>query len=132
MKIYIICPVRLQTTEEEKIIERYVENLENKGHEVFYPKRDLNQKDETGYNIIKIEKQKMIECDRVDVMWQVNSKGSHFDLGMAFYANKEIKFVHLFQEDNLGKSYYKAINEYINNKEEKEINSIKQYPLGII
>jgi hypothetical protein len=52
----------------------------------------------------------MKAADEVWVYWDVESKGSHFDLGMAFALSKRIKFKHLFQPDVFGKSYVKALS----------------------
>lgn len=109
MKIYIICPVRNITESQVAEIENYVAELEKQGYKVHYPPRDVNQNDETGYNICEAHRYAMYTCDRVDIFWDINSKGSHFDLGMAFALKKEWKLVKAFQEDNSGKSYLKVI-----------------------
>jgi hypothetical protein len=48
-------------------------------------------------------------CEQVHVFWDMNSKGSHFDLGMAYALRKEIVGVKLIHPDNEGKSYWKAV-----------------------
>jgi hypothetical protein len=118
MKIYLICPVRNITEQQSEEIKKYVELLELDGHEVHYPPRDVNQNDETGYNICVAHRFAMINCDRVDIFWDVRSSGSHFDLGMAFVLDKEVKLVKEFVEDNNGKSYLKVIKKM---EEENEI-----------
>ena len=115
-KIYVICPVRNQDKKQGKILTKYIRDLELENIEVFYPMRDAPQKSETGYEIIDLELQKIKEADEVHVLWDVNSKGSHFDLGMAYALNKKIVFVHLFEKDNDGKSYVKAIKKYMEQK----------------
>ncbi|MFW6219933.1 MAG: nucleoside 2-deoxyribosyltransferase [bacterium] len=112
MKIYIICPVRKQTEKQTKFIEKYVNEFEKNGHSVFYPKRDAPQECETGYRIIESELNAIKEADSIHVFWDVESKGSHFDLGMAYALNKDINFIYLFQSDSKGKSYVKAMKEY--------------------
>ena len=109
MKIYVICPVRNVTEEQTEQIKQYVADLETEGHEVHYPPRDVNQECDTGWNIVTQHKAAMEACDRVDIFWDKTSSGSHFDLGMAFMANKAVKLVHLYQEDGAGKSYVKVM-----------------------
>jgi len=111
MKIYIICPVRNQTSEQGVDIEEYIKELE-KDHTVFYPKRDAPQKCETGYKIVESELKAIKNADEVHVFWDINSKGSHFDLGMCYALNKKIIIKHLFNPDVNEKSYVKVIKEY--------------------
>jgi len=110
MKIYIICPVRNVTPEQKKEIDDYVANLEKEGHTVHYPPRDVNQNDETGWNILAQHRAIMKTCNRVDVFWDKTSMGSHFDLGMAFMMEQmPIKLVKKYQDDTPGKSFVKAM-----------------------
>lgn len=51
----------------------------------------------------------MKEADEVHIIWDVNSKGSHFDLGMAFALGKPIHLIEALQPDTEGKSYLKVI-----------------------
>ena len=109
MYIYIVCPVRNVTLEQTKEIDNYVVSLEREGHKVHYPPRDVNQNDETGINIVDSHKAAMRDANRVDIFWDKTSSGSHFDLGMAIMASKDIKLVKTYQEDNAGKSYVKVM-----------------------
>lgn len=109
MKIYIICPVRNVTEDQIKEVDDYVHALENEGHSVHYPPRDVNQDDETGLGICEAHAQAMQEAERIDIFWDVTSKGSHFDLGMAFISKKPLKLVKSYHTDNVGKSYEKVI-----------------------
>ena len=110
MKIYIICPVRNITAEQKKEIDDYVANLEAEGHIVHYPPRDVNQNDETGWNICAQHRAVMKTCDRIDIFWDKTSTGSHFDLGMAFMMEQmPIKLVKKYQDDTAGKSYVKMM-----------------------
>ena len=111
MYIYLICPVRNQTAEQGIDIEEWVATQEKYGTTVFYPKRDAPQDSETGFELVESELKAIQECDEVHVFWDVNSKGSHFDLGMAYALNKIIRFNHLFEEDGPEKSYVKVIDE---------------------
>jgi hypothetical protein len=116
MKIYIICPVRNQSQQQGLDIENYVRELE-KIHEVFYPKRDAPQRSETGFEIVETELRAIEEADEIHVFWDVNSKGSHFDLGMCYALGKKIIIKHLFQPDGVEKSYVKVVNEKMNRGE---------------
>ncbi len=111
MKIHLICPVRNVTEEQQKEIDDYCKSLETKGHTVHNPKYAVDQDDATGYNICKGHLDSMLVANRVDVFFDINSKGSHFDLGMAFALNKPMKLVKTYQEDNEGKSYVKVMLE---------------------
>jgi nucleoside 2-deoxyribosyltransferase len=108
MKIYIICPVRNATPQQVKMFNDYVRKLE-KNHTVFLPHRDAPQKSETGYEIVESELNFIKSCDRVDVFWDIESKGSHFDLGMCYALRKPIKWCYDFHKDPKCKSYKKVI-----------------------
>jgi hypothetical protein len=105
MRIYLICPVRNATFDSSEIVRQ----LESDGHTVHFPPRDVDQSDSTGIEICKAHLQAMKDCDRVCVVWDVNSKGSHFDLGMAFALHKDIELLKALQPDTDGKSYLKVM-----------------------
>jgi hypothetical protein len=109
MRIHLICPVRGVTEEQQKEIDDYVSQLMNEGHTVHNPKYAVDQSDPTGHTICSGHLRSMKMCDRVDIFWDVNSKGSHFDLGMAFALGKSIKLVKTYQPDTDGKSYVKVM-----------------------
>jgi nucleoside 2-deoxyribosyltransferase len=106
MKIYFIMAVRGGVAEDAKL---YFERLEAAGHEVHYPPRDAPQDDETGAMICEAHRRAMVDCDEVHVHWDVESKGSHFDLGMAYALGKPIVPVSCVHADPPGKSYWKAV-----------------------
>lgn len=108
-EIYLISGSRSNTEEEQKLVEEYIEEQENKGNEVVYPLKDVEQDDETGWNIVYNEYESMKECDEVHVIWDPDSGGRHFDLGMAFALEKPLKRVRHMKEDNDGKSYWKVM-----------------------
>jgi hypothetical protein len=54
----------------------------------------------------------MHACDEVHVFWDVESSGSHFDLGMALALDKDIVLIRCFNDDE-GKSYWKAMQEHV-------------------
>lgn len=111
MRIHLICPVRGVSEEQQREIDEYVLSLENEGHEVHNPKYAVDQNDETGWNICEGHYNSMIKSDRIDIFWDIDSKGSHFDLGMAFALGMPVKLVKLYKEDAAGKSYVKVIKE---------------------
>jgi len=109
MKIFIIMAVRNAPDELIAIVEAYLAKLERDGHEVHYPPRDADQSDPIGNRICETHRRKMWECDRVDIFWDSQSFGSHFDLGMAYMAGKPLKLIHIVRPDPDGKSYLKLI-----------------------
>lgn len=114
--IYIICPVRNAENEQRVMMDRYVDDLEKEGYNVFYPPRDAPQESETGYEIVELEFKNILTADEIHVFWDVNSKGSHFDLGMCYALGKKIFVKYMFQHDSPGKSYMKVIERYSNER----------------
>jgi hypothetical protein len=51
----------------------------------------------------------MRNADEVHVFWDVESFGSHFDLGMAYALNKRIVPLSRKRSDTPEKSYWKAV-----------------------
>jgi len=107
--IYIICPVRNITAEQEQQIKTYVESLEERGYQVHFPPRDVDQNDPIGVDICSKHLQALKRAARVDVFWDANSSGSHFDLGMAFALSKKVLIIKLYQDDRPGKSFVKVM-----------------------
>lgn len=105
MKIYLICPVRNATFDSSKI----VSDLEEIGHTVHFPPRDVDQNDPTGERIVREHFEAMKNCDLVSVVWDAESKGSHFDFGMAYALEKPISILKVLQGDGPGKSYLKVM-----------------------
>lgn len=105
MNIYLIHPVRNSSMR----FDDYVESLEASGHTVHYPLRDAPQDDPTGRRICWRHRDAMLRADEVHVIWDVNSKGSHFDLGMAYALCKKIVPVQNLSKDPAGKSYWKSV-----------------------
>lgn len=108
-KIYIICPVRNVTEEQQKEIDTYVEKLESFGNEVHNPKYAVDQSDKTGWGICQAHFNFMKNADEIHVFWDISSYGSHFDLGMAFALRKPVTVVKLYKEDLDNKSYVKVM-----------------------
>lgn len=71
--------------------------------------RDAPQDCPTGQQICEVHLAAMRAADEVHVIWDVDSKGSHFDLGMAYALGKPIVGVETLQPDTPGKSYWKAV-----------------------
>ena len=93
MKIFVICPVRNLTEEESYIIKSHIIKLEKKGIKVHYPPRDTNQVDSIGFRICTDNMVAIELADEIHVFWNGKSKGSMFDLGMAFALGKKIKLI---------------------------------------
>lgn len=92
-KIFLICPVRDANEEEKRFLEDYISNLEQEGHKVHYPPRDTNQNDPIGYNICRENRQAILDADEVHIYFTPKSKGTLFDIGMAFMMEKPIVFI---------------------------------------
>ncbi len=112
MKIYIICPVRGVSDEKQSVIDSYASGMEDDGHEVHNPKYAVEQDDDTGYGICKGHLEGMRSCDEVVVFYDETSKGSFFDLGMAYALDKPIFFEEFFTEKPSTKCYPLAMEEY--------------------
>jgi nucleoside 2-deoxyribosyltransferase len=90
MKVFLICPVRNATEAQIDKIKSYIYGLEAHGTDVHYPARDTDQNDPVGYRICCDNRQAIEKCDEVHIFWDAQSKGSLFDLGMAFALKKKI------------------------------------------
>ncbi|MFA5891785.1 MAG: hypothetical protein WDA27_12675 [Actinomycetota bacterium] len=67
-----------------------VASLELAGHSVYYPARDTPQDDPTGLEICKTNRRAIELADEVHIIWDGESMGSIFDLGVAFALRKKI------------------------------------------
>jgi len=110
MNIYIICPVRLADPLRIASFREYAKQKRDEGHSVHFPPDDVNQSDPTGLAICDSHRTAMYWADEVHIFWDVDSKGSHFDLGMAFALEKRLVPVAHIQDDGESKSYWKVIN----------------------
>lgn len=90
MLVFLICPVRNATSEETAAIREYVGRLEAAGVTVYWPARDTNQDDPTGVRICTDNRRALAEAEEVHIWWSPESKGSHFDLGMAWALGKPV------------------------------------------
>jgi hypothetical protein len=83
-KVFVICPVRNAPEPFKRFMKIYVEDLEEKGHQVHWPFRDTDQLDPHGLQICLTNCDAIIEADEVHIWFDPESKGSHFDRGMLF------------------------------------------------
>ena len=109
MNVYIICAVRNAKAERVAELRTYAEGLRAKGYHVHYPPDDAPQEDPTGEAICRTHLAAMKDCDEVHVFWDVDSKGSHFDLGMAYALGKRLVPVACERPDGPEKSYWKVM-----------------------
>lgn len=109
MNIYIICAVRNSTPERIADIRAYADTKRSEGHRVHFPPDDAPQDDPTGIAICSTHRTHMLMADEIHVFWDVESYGSHFDLGMAYALAKNIIPVSCEHPDGPGKSYWKVM-----------------------
>jgi nucleoside 2-deoxyribosyltransferase len=110
MKVFIICSVRQATDEIRQYLEDYTEFLEGFGMEVHLPHRDTDQTASV-LEICTQNRTAIKAADEVHIIFNPDSFGSHFDLGMAFALGKKIRVI-----DNIeygeGKSFARMIDEW--------------------
>lgn len=112
MKIYIVGPVRGVKERIRQTIADYVKEQEYSGHTVYWSQRNTDQEDPTGYRICTDNATAIQWCDRVDVFWTGTSRGSLFDLGIAWALGKELKLVEEFVEPSEGKCFQRVLREW--------------------
>jgi len=110
MKIFIIGSVRNATEEQTALMEDYVKQLEEEGHQVHLPHRDTDQKG-TGIEICTRNATAIEDSDEVHIFFDPDSFGSHFDLGTAWALNKRIKVASNIPYGE-GKSFARFIDEW--------------------
>jgi nucleoside 2-deoxyribosyltransferase len=90
-KSFLISPIRGLNPKKVKVMARIARHLEKKGWKVHWPYRDTNQIDVTGgLRICQDNLKAITEADAVHVVWDGQSKGCLFDVGMAFCLGKQI------------------------------------------
>jgi nucleoside 2-deoxyribosyltransferase len=87
MKTFLICPLR---GHDERAFASAVKQLESEGYVVHWPHRDTDQTDDTGFRICRDNRAAIVAADVVHVIWDGQSQGCLFDLGMAFALGKSI------------------------------------------
>lgn len=90
MKIFLISPVAKSTDTNNNQVSQYVYKLERDGHEVHWPLRDTNQNDNIGNKVTSQNANAIRSADEVHIWYTQDSKGTHFDLGMAWILNKPL------------------------------------------
>jgi len=127
IKVYFICPVANCSDETRAEMDAYVKGLETCGRVVHYPPRDVelnagnsNRGMDEMTAICRQHLYAMRDADEVHTWWDSNSKGSHFDFGMAYMYNllneeKAKKFV-LANKPDLSKDrgygkFYKGLQD---------------------
>lgn len=117
-KIFVICPVRNVSDEFREKLVCEIAALQ-KDYDVYYPARDTNQDDNTGYRICQDNMRAMKKAKIVFVAWDGNSTGSLFDLGMAFAMKKKIRVLSddLFPEKSEGKSFQNMVRDWEHKRE---------------
>jgi nucleoside 2-deoxyribosyltransferase len=108
MRTFLICPVRGHSTEETRAV---VTGLETAGWVVHWPPRDTNQDDPTGLRICGTNLAAIRSADAVHVVWDGQSQGCLFDLGMAFALGKRVIPIHL-PVPTEGKSFQNMVVEW--------------------
>lgn len=134
-KVFLICPVRGHEMSE---LESLVAELE-KEYEVHWPHRDTDQSGDTGLRICWDNYSAIKEADHIFVVWNGESMGSHFDLGMSFALGKTIepiKWDDGLWYGNLEPTESKSFNNMINKWSElgplQSLNLIKTASGGTI
>lgn len=108
MNTFLICPVRGVDPAETA---GYVSALEADGWVVHWPPRDTDQDDDTGLRICRDNLAAIRTADCVHIVWDGNSQGCLFDLGMAFAMGKMIVPLSLPAPTD-HKSFQNMINAY--------------------
>jgi hypothetical protein len=86
-KTFLICPVRGVDPAKSA---SYVKKLEDEGWEVYWPHRDTDQDDPHGLRICEANRQAIFNADAIHIIWDGQSQGCLFDLGMAFMCGKRV------------------------------------------
>ena len=84
---FLICPVRGYTRNHWQ---EHVERLEGEGWTVHWPPRDTDQRDSVGLSICGENRAAIERADRVFLIWDGESTGCLFDLGMAWALRKPL------------------------------------------
>ena len=119
MRIFLICPVRYNDTDEQDNIFKYGSSLEERGDIVHWPRRDTEQDDPTGgLNICRMNFKAILNSDEIHIWYNEASNGSKFDMGGVFMLvevlgyNKRIVLANRDSAiDIQGKSFFKVFNQ---------------------
>lgn len=116
MRSFLICPVRGIDKPMEKFLYAVVGMLEREGWDVHFPPLDTDQADETGLRICTDNRAAIEAAEVVHVVWDGESQGGLFDLGMAFALRKPIEIISLPERTD-GKSFQNMVFEWVHPKE---------------
>ncbi len=111
--VFLICPVRAASPEQKERMESYIATLEAQGLRVYYPARDTNQEDETGFRICQDNVTAIQKSKEVHIFFDPTSSGSKFDLGAAFASEKKLVIVNPEEvKQTEGKSFDNMVTEW--------------------
>jgi nucleoside 2-deoxyribosyltransferase len=105
---FLIAPVRGLPAEAWREL---VAKLEREGWSVHWPARDTEQIDAVGLDICRQNLAAMADSDAVHVVWDGESQGCLFDLGMAFALGKRVIPLAL-PEPTAGKSFQNMVRAW--------------------
>jgi len=108
-KGYLICPVRGHDIKETQ---EYVEQLEKAGWLIYWPPRDTKQDDTIGLDICAQNREAIIYADYVFLVWDGESTGCLFDLGIAWAHFKPLYIISIPEGDAGGKSFLRMIRAW--------------------
>jgi len=108
---FLICPVRTTTPEEQGRIRRWVAEREADGKRVYWPARDTDQGDSVGTAICHANRAGIEQAAVVAVWWSPVSRGSLFDLGIAWALRKPIELVNIVPMTD-GKSFSNVLRAW--------------------
>lgn len=93
MRIYIVCPVRRRTPEQDRALLDYARRLKEAGHEVFLPGRDstIPEREENVTALVAVNFSRIRISDEVHVYYAANTDWSLFDIGGAHYGGKVLR-----------------------------------------
>jgi nucleoside 2-deoxyribosyltransferase len=91
-KVFLIHPVRNITPEFEDSVRATVEQLRREGKEVYDPAESTDQNG-SSIEICRQNREAISHADYVAFMWDGQSQGCLFDLGMAFAMGKKVRAV---------------------------------------
>ncbi|MBU1198531.1 MAG: hypothetical protein KKF46_06040 [Nanoarchaeota archaeon] len=127
-KEFWICPVREIDEKEKALLQDKLERREKVGVQVHFPPRDTNQDDPIGYKICTENKNAIKNADMIRIYYNPKSKGSMFDLGMTFMADKPLLLINTDNFQSSAGWLEEFIYEYIlikSNQDHKPSNTYK-------
>ncbi|NLV90133.1 MAG: hypothetical protein GX032_01510 [Tenericutes bacterium] len=109
-KLFLICPVKDANKEQLEKMRKYLKQKRDEGYLTHFPHDDTNQVDSLGgYNICKENGNAIGSSSEVHIYYEPSSRGSAFDLGMAYYMKKSL---HIINE----REFVYNMSDYIDKK----------------